>query len=115
MLKRTVHFLANGLVVFLVAKYLEGVSVPDFWIALLASVVIALLNILVKPMLVLLSLPINILTLGFFTWVLDAVIVLLAAYLVPGFSVDTFLTALIFALATSIVSFLLNKLVDLIF
>ncbi len=115
MIKRTVHFLANGLVVLLVAQYLEGVVVSDFWIALLAALVIALLNVLVKPVLVLLSLPINILTLGLFTWVLDALLVLLAAYLVPGFSVDGFLTALLFALATSIVSFVINKLVDIIF
>lgn len=115
MLKRTLHFVANGLAVLVVANYLSGVVVTGFWVALLTALVIGLLNVLVKPVLVLLSLPINILTLGLFTWVLDALLVLLAAYLVPGFAVDAFLTALIFAFATSVVSFVFNKLLDIIF
>jgi putative membrane protein len=115
MLKRTLHFLVNGLSVLLVADFLPGVIVTDFWIALLAALMIGLLNILVKPILVLFSLPINILTFGLFTWILDAFIVMLAASLVPGFSIDTLLTGLLFALATSVLSFLFTKILDLIF
>ena len=115
MLKRTLHFLANGLAVFLSADFLTGVSVDNYWSALLTAVVISLLNVLIKPFLVILSLPVTILTLGLFTWVIDVVIIMLAAYIVPGFTVDGFITGLLFALIMAVVSFLFNKILDILF
>ncbi len=115
LLKRTIHFVANGLAVLVSAELLEGVQVADFWIALLIVIVVSILNILVKPFLLLFSLPINILTLGLFTWVIDAALVMLAAFLIPGFVVSDFLTGILFSFVLALISFIFDRLLNVIF
>ena len=111
MIKNIIKFLINGFAVYAAAYLIPGVTISSFFDALIVALILALLNILVKPLLILLSLPINILTLGLFTFVIDAIIVLLAAVIVPGFGVDTFWIAILFSIVLALLSFVLHKLI----
>jgi putative membrane protein len=95
----------------LVAAYLiPGVAVADIWSALIVAIVLGILNVFLKPFLLLLTLPLNILTLGLFTFVINVILIFIVAALVPGFEVSNFLAALLFSLVLSLVSGFLNKL-----
>ncbi len=111
MIQNIIKFLLNGFAVYATGYLLTGVNIPSFSIALIAALVLALLNMLVKPILIILSLPINILTLGLFTFVIDAFIVILASKIVPGFEINSFWTAMLFSIVLAIVSFVLHKLI----
>ena len=96
-------------IAIIIASYiLPGIHVSDFVSALIAAAVLALLNIFVKPLLVILTIPITILTLGLFLLVINALIVMMGAKLVPGFAVDSFWWALGFSLLVSLIVSLLS-------
>lgn len=103
-----VNWLISALALFIVSRLLPGFHVTDFGAALVAVIIIALVNALVKPVLVLLTLPINILTLGLFTLVLNAVLLLLASSVTPGFRIDNFGTALLGSILLTITTSLLH-------
>jgi putative membrane protein len=87
--------------VFVLAYILPGVNVNDFFTALIVALVLALLDSIVKPLLLIFTLPVTILTLGLFIFVINALIILLGTYLVKGFVVDGFWWALLFSLLLS--------------
>ena len=105
-----VRFLLSGAAVLLTAYLLPGVHVEHYGYALLVAAVLSVANVIVKPILVVLTIPITILTLGLFLLVINAVIILLVDYLVPGFSVDGFWWALAFSLILSIFNSLFSDL-----
>lgn len=113
MIKTIINFLINGLAVLITGYLLPGVVIGDYGVALLTALVLGLLNVLVKPFLVFLSLPITVLTLGFFIIVIDAIVILLAAAIVPGFSVSNFLSAVLFALVLAVVSYIFQAILGL--
>jgi len=93
-----------------IASYvLPGVFVDSFVIALVLAVVLGAINAILKPILIFLTLPINILTLGLFTLVINAMLVLLASSIVPGFWVSSFWWAMLFAITLSIVNWALGR------
>ena len=92
----------NGLAVVLTAYLLPGVDVTDYWTALIVAIVLAVANVVVKPVLIVFTIPITILTLGLFLLVINALIILIADYLVDGFYVDGFWWALLFSLILSL-------------
>lgn len=94
--------------VLIAAYFLPGVVVAGLWSALIVALVLGLLNLTIKPLLVLLTLPINIITLGLFTFVINALMVLLASSIVKGFSVVGFLNALLFSLLLTIIQEILE-------
>ncbi len=100
----------TAVVVVLLANFLPGVSVAGYLTAVIVAVVLVILNIIVKPILVLLTLPVTILTFGLFLLVINAVIILLADTFISGFNVDGFWVALIFSLLLSIVQAILFSL-----
>jgi putative membrane protein len=104
-----IRILVNALAVMVTAYLLPGVRVKDFVTALILAVVLGLLNLLVKPILVILTLPVTIITLGLFLFVINAIIILLASRLVSGFKVDGFFWALIFSLILSLVSGIMHS------
>lgn len=85
------------------AYIVPGVTIT-FTGAIIAAVVLGALNLFIRPILTILTLPINILTLGLFSLVVNALLVMLTALLVPGFSVDGFWTALFFALVLAVIN-----------
>lgn len=105
-----VSLLLSALAVFVTAYILPGVRVDSFVSALVMAVVLGLVNTFLKPILVLLTLPINILTLGLFLLVINAVVVMIAAALTPGFTIDNLLWALVFSVVVSIVGTFLGQL-----
>lgn len=96
------RILLNGLAVVLTAYLLPGVDVTDYWTAIIVALVLAIANVIVKPVLIVLTIPITILTLGLFLLVINALIILIADYFVDGFTVDGFWWALLFSLILSL-------------
>ena len=101
-MKLIIRILLTAVAVILIAEFLPGITVANFWTAVIVAVVLAILNLIVKPILVILTLPVTILTLGLFLLVINAIIILLAGAFVDGFGVDGFWIALIFSLLLSI-------------
>jgi putative membrane protein len=99
-----VNLIVNTLAVFISAYILPGVKVDGLLTAFIVAIVLGAVNMFIKPLFVLLTLPLNILTLGLFTFVINALLILLVSNIVPGFKVDGFLWALIFSLVLSVVS-----------
>lgn len=100
-------WLIAAIAVIATSYILPGIYVANFWVALIVALVLGLINSFIKPILLFLALPINVLTFGLFTFVINAALILLADNLVAGFTVDGFLWALIFSLIVSIVNSLL--------
>jgi len=111
-MSRFIKFLINGVSVFIVAYILPGVVVENIWVALLFALVLGILNVFIRPIILFLALPATILTLGLFTLVVNAVLVLLAGKLVSGFYVDGFWWAFLFSLVLGVVNSVLDKLVE---
>lgn len=103
-----IRLLISALAVFICATVLPGAHVDGFMIAIVVAAVLALLNLLVKPILVVLTIPITIITLGLFLLVINTLLVLLADSLVPGFTVDGFWWALVFSILLSIINSVFN-------
>ncbi len=106
-----IRFLLNGIAVLLTGYLLQGgVHVENYGYALLVVVVLAIANVLVKPILVLFTIPITVVTLGLFLLVINALIILLVDYFVAGFTVDGFWWALGFSLILSIFNSIITDL-----
>lgn len=99
---------ASAMAIAIIAWILPGVSIDSFWTAMIVAAVLALLNLLVKPVLLILTIPVTILTLGLFILVIDALIILMASSMVSGFFVAGFWHALLFSLLISFVNGLIN-------
>lgn len=102
--------LLNTLAVGVAAYVLPGVHVDGPAAALVVAIVLAVVNIIVKPLLVLLTFPITVVTLGLFMFVINALMIMLTDWIVPGFTVDGFWWALLFSLVVSLVGSFLNAL-----
>jgi putative membrane protein len=103
------RIIVTSIVAFGLSYILKGIHIDDFWAAILLAFVLALLNAIVKPLLVILTFPITIITLGLFLLVINAIIILFADNLLEGFTVDSFWWALLFSLLLSFVTSLLYK------
>lgn len=99
------RWIVFSIAIYLTAQYLlPGVHVANFSTALVAAIGLGLINAIIRPIVLILTLPINILTLGLLTFVINALMVLLVAQVVPGFGVDNFWWALIFSLVVSVIN-----------
>ena len=103
-----INWLIMTIAILISAYVLPGVHVVGFIAALVAALVIGLINTFIKPVAIILTLPINILTLGLFTFVINALLIMLASAIVPGFKVDGFWWALLFSLVLSVIKSFLN-------
>ena len=106
-----VKWLINPLAIFFVGNFLPGIHVPDYVTALWAALVLGVLNTIIRPILLLLTLPINLLTLGLFTFVLNGFMFWLATKWVHGFTVDTFWWAMLGALLVSAIATVADRIV----
>lgn len=103
-----VRLLISALAVFAGAYILPGVHVRSFGVAVIVAIILGLLNAFLKPLLVILTIPVTILTLGLFLLVINAVIILLCAKLVEGFRVDGFWYAMLFSIVVSLINAILG-------
>jgi len=110
------NFLIKTLIVaaaVVLASYiLPGVAVDRFTTALLVALVLSLLNFFVKPVLIILTLPVTILTLGLFLFIINAIIIVLAGKLITGFRVDSVWWALLFSLLLSFFTYILEVIIE---
>ena len=104
-----IRLLISALVAFGLSYLLPGVHIDSFVTALILALVLAVLNMLLKPIMVILTLPITIITFGLFLLVINAAIILLASKMVGGFKVDGFWWALLFSILLSVVTSILHS------
>ena len=101
----------NALALVVTAYIVPGFRVNDFVSAMLTAIVIGLINTFIKPILSFLTAPINMLTLGLFTFVVNAIVLYLASLVVPGFKIDGVLAAILGAVVLSVVAVVISTLV----
>ncbi len=111
-MKTILNILLTAVAVMILAYVLPGVDVTSFWAAILVAIVLGLLRLFVKPILIFLTFPITIITLGLFLLVINALIIMMADYFVPGFKVAGFWWALAFSLLLSFLQAILLSLVE---
>ena len=104
-----VKWLIITLVIIISSYILPGVNVDNFLTAFVSAAVLALLNAFLKPLIVILTLPINILTFGLFTLVINTLIIMLVGAIVPGLAIASFWWALLFSVIISLFNILINS------
>lgn len=112
MMNKILKFLALGGIVWLCAEYMDGITVVDYTHAIIAAVVLAIINTLIRPILAIISLPITLITFGLFSLVLTAFMVEIMDYFVGGITVVSFWWALGLGLAVSLGNSLLDKILN---
>jgi len=111
-MKLIIRLLVTAILVVILSYVIKGVQVDGFTSALMVAVVLALLNLFVKPILVILTLPVTILTLGFFYLVINATMILVCDHFIDGFKVSTFWTAMLFSIILSLSQSIVFKLTN---
>ena len=104
-----ISWLLYALTIIFIAWLIPGISVENFSSAMLVCVIIALINIFIKPVIKLITLPINFLTLGIFGLIINALLFMLAGYLAPGVHVDGFVSAFLGSIVLSFLGFVINN------
>lgn len=104
-----VYWLLTALVLMVVDALLPGIAISSFGTAMLAAFLMGVVNFFVRPLLTLLTLPLNIVTLGLFSFVINAILFALVAWMVPGFEVSNFLSALAGSLILALMTGLLGS------
>lgn len=110
-MKLLIKLLLNGLAVYATAALLPGIAVEGYFAAVIVAIVLAILNTFLKPILVVTTIPITLFTLGLFLVVIDALIIMLAGWMLDGFTVNGFWWALLGSLILAIITSILEKLV----
>jgi putative membrane protein len=103
-----ISILVNALAVFITAYLLKGVTVRNYLHAILVAIVLSVFNAILKPILIILTIPITILTLGLFILVINTLIIMLVDYLLSGFKVKNFWWALAFSIVLAIINAILQ-------
>lgn len=103
------RWLVITVAILLASMMVSGIRVESLTTAVVAAAILGVINVFLRPVLLILTLPLTILTLGVFAFVLNALMLLLVAYFVPGFEVDGFFAAFLGALIISIVSWIANR------
>jgi putative membrane protein len=104
-----VNWLLSALALWLVAQIIPGIQIRSFGTALLATVVLGLVDITIGPILRFIAFPITFLTLGLFEWVLKAILLKLASIFTPGFRIEGFLNALFGSLVLTVLDIVLRR------
>lgn len=104
------RLLVSSLAAFAAAKLLPGIHIDSYWSAVLLAIVLGILNVVLKPLLIIFTLPITVITLGLFLFVINALIILLASRVIGGFHVEGFWWALLFSIVLSVFTSILTKL-----
>jgi putative membrane protein len=111
-MKLIIRLLISTLAILIAAHLIPGVVVASTTTAIIVAIVLGILNTFLKPILQILALPITIMTLGLFYFVVNVFIIYLATYLVDGFAISGFIPALLFGLVVSVVSGILGMFLD---
>lgn len=112
--KLIIRFLVSAIAVFITGMLLPGVNVANVWIAMVVSVFLALFNTFLRPLLIWLTIPVTVITLGTFIIVINALMVYLADWIVPGFEIKNFWLAMVFSIVLSAVTWVIRKVLGVI-
>ena len=104
--------LLTVLALLLISNFVPGIAVSSFYIALIVAIVLGLVNLILKPILIILTLPITLLTLGLFTFIINAGLFWFVSTFIEGFTVDGFVPAFIGAFILAGVHWFAEKLID---
>lgn len=107
-----VKWLVTAIAILITGKLIPGVEITGPWAALWVAVFLGLLNVIFRPVLLILTLPINVVTFGLFTFVINALLVLLTSTIIQGFQVEGLLSAIFFSIVLSAVTYLLNQAIE---
>ncbi|MBP1838329.1 phage holin family protein [Formosa algae] len=110
-MNQVIKFLLTAFIVVLLGRFLSGIHVDDYITAIIVAIVLAILNILIKPLLQILTFPITIVTLGLFLLVINGIIILMAGYLVSGFHVDSIWSGILFSILLTILQSIIYSIV----
>lgn len=102
------NWILSALAILIVSQYVPGIKVASFGTALIVALFLGIFNAVIKPILVILTLPINILTLGLFTFVINAFLLWAVAYFVKGFTINNFTAALTAAIALWLINIIIH-------
>lgn len=108
MLSVLIHWVVTALLLVLIANVMPGFVIQDFGVAMVVALLLGLVNVTIKPVVTLLTLPLNIVTLGLFSLVINALMMALVAWFVPGFAISNFWAAFVGALLLALASALIN-------
>lgn len=111
-MKLLVAWIVNSLTLLSASYIVPGFKVDSFYTALLASVVIGLINIFIRPFLIFITLPLNLITIGLFTFVVNAIVLWLASLVITGLMIESALAGILAAVVISVVSTILSHLVQ---
>jgi putative membrane protein len=103
-MKTLIHLFLSTVAVFVSAYVIPTVSVANVWTAFVVAIVLGILNMFLRPILIFLTLPISVVTLGLFVLVINTVMIMIAAAIVPGFDVGSFWAAFLFGVVLFLVS-----------
>jgi putative membrane protein len=106
--KMLIRLILMGIAVFISARLIPGIGLTNIWYAFLVALILSVVNVTVKPILQILTLPVTILTLGLFLLVINALMILLVDHFMVNFAVTSFWTAMLFSIVLSIVNWLLD-------
>lgn len=107
-MKLLVEWIIRAFILLLTTKIVPGFTINSWTTAFIVALILGVLNLLVKPVLILLTLPATILTLGLFLFVINAILLVIASQFVSGFHIESFATAIVAAIVISLLSTLLN-------
>ena len=107
-MKTLMHFIISALAILIAAYLLPGVEISGFLTAFVLAVVFGLINAFLRPLLVLLTLPLTFITFGLFALILNALLILLASAIVPGFTIASFWWAFLFGIVLALVNYILE-------
>lgn len=105
-------FILSAIITYVLAKFLPGADISGISDAFILVIVLAILNAIVKPILKIIGFPLTVLTLGLFLIVINAIIVMIADWLLDGFKLDGFISALIFSIVLSLVTSVVDMIAD---
>jgi len=108
-MKLILHWIILSVAVFATSKIIEGIAIDPIWVTLIVGACLTLFNMFVKPIIKILTLPINLITLGLFSLVINGAVFWYMGTFIQGFSVSTFYAAFIGALLVSIINWILSK------
>jgi putative membrane protein len=107
-----IKILLTAFAVFIISNILPGIVIDNYTTAIIVAVILGILNLIAKPIFVILTIPLTIISLGLFLFVINAVIVMIAGYFINGFLVTNIFWALLFSIILSITESILYKLLD---
>ena len=110
-MKLLADWIVRAFVLLITTYVVPGFRIESFTTALVVAAVLAILNLLLKPILVILTLPATILTLGLFMFVINAILLLITSNIVGGFKIDSFMTAILASIVITVVSSLINLII----